>query len=95
MKEVNYRKLRHTLIPTDNDCVPPRQYLSSRSTHSAVYRKATERFLSRPLVCGTVFHLMSPRLHLSLALALVSNLSLFLIPVALVLPISIVASRVV
>jgi len=42
---------------------------------------ATERFLLRPLVCGTVFHLMSPLLHLSLSPqipSLISFLSQFL-----------------
>ena len=40
--------------------------------------------LTRPLVCGTVFHLMSPLLHLSPPLGLLLNptSSLFLIPIS-------------
>jgi len=44
----------------------------------------TKRFLSHPLICGTVFHRLSPLLHLSLCFALVLNhtSSLFPLPIS-------------
>ena len=49
-------------LKSDNDCIPPHQYLWPFDALGCL-PSATERFLSRPPVCGTVFHRMSPLLH--------------------------------
>jgi len=61
-----------------------RQRLRSASSVSLAVRRtrlstvATERFLLRPPVCGSVFHYMSPLLHPSPFFTLVLNLIFFL-----------------
>jgi len=64
-------------LKSDNDCVPPRQYLWPFDALGCP-PSATERFLSRPPVCGTVFHRMSPLLHPSPFFILVLNPICFL-----------------
>jgi len=72
---MNY-DLQQTL-KSDNDCVPPRQYLWPFDALGCL-PSATERFLSRPPVCGTVFRHMSPLLHPSPFFVLVLNPICFL-----------------
>jgi len=68
---------------TDNQLIGTHQHISEAIEHYDVGNRAFP-VASAPLVCGTVFYLTSPLIHLSLPFTVVSNpiYSLFLISVS-------------
>jgi len=72
---MNYDVLQ--TLKSDNDCIPPHQYLWPFDALGCL-PSVTERFLSRPPVCRTVFHRTLPLLHPSPFFVFVLNPICFL-----------------